>query len=211
MGLLDSVLGGVLGQLGGQRQDGQPGGGGGLNPKLMMALGLLAMMAMRHKSMGADGSVATSTADDTNSPGLPGAPGGLGDLGGMLGGMLGGGSAPAPGGLDLGSLLGGLLGGQGEATGDAQAMGAAAGGIGALRSVLAQAGLGQQVDSWIGTGANQPVSPSELTGALGGSGALQSLAETTGMSSDDVAASLSEGLPELIDRLTPNGQLPPSA
>jgi uncharacterized protein YidB (DUF937 family) len=77
--------------------------------------------------------------------------------------------------------------------------------------MLSQAGLGQQVDSWIGGGANEPVSPADLSGALGGSGALQSLAETTGMSQDDVAASLSEGLPELIDRLTPNGQLPPSA
>jgi uncharacterized protein YidB (DUF937 family) len=125
--------------------------------------------------------------------------------------MFGGGSAPAPGGMDLGSLLGGLLGGQGEATGNAQAMGAATGGIGALRDMLSQAGLGHQVDSWIGAGANEPVSPADLSGALGGSGALQSLAETTGMSPDDVAASLSEGLPELIDRLTPNGQLPPSA
>lgn len=203
MGLLDSVLGGVLGQMGGQQQ----GQSGGMNPKLMMALGLLAMLAMRNKSQGADGSVAQADAGDNPSGGL----GGLGGLGGVLGGMLGGGSAPAPGGLDLGSLLGGLLGGQGEAGGSAQAMGAAAGGIGALRDVLAQAGLGQHVDTWIGTGANQAVSPSDLSAALGNTGALQSLAETTGMSSDDVAASLSEGLPELIDRLTPNGQVPPAA
>lgn len=49
MGLLDSVLGGVLGQ----RGSGEAGAGG-LNPKMMMALGLLAMLAMRHK--GAEGS-----------------------------------------------------------------------------------------------------------------------------------------------------------
>lgn len=200
MGLLDSVLGGVLGQLGGQHQGGQPSG---VNPKLMMALGLLAMLAMRHKSQGADGSVAPADAGDHPA-------GGLGGLGGMLGGMLGGGSASAPGGLDLGSLLGGLLGGQGEAGASAQAMGAASSGIGALRDILAQAGLGQQVDSWIGTGTNQAVSATELSSALGNTGALQSLAETTGMSSDDVAASLSEGLPELIDRLTPNGHVPPA-
>jgi uncharacterized protein YidB (DUF937 family) len=86
-------------------------------------------------------------------------------------------------------------------------MGAAAGGIGALREVLAQAGLGQQVDSWIGTGPNQEVTPSALSSALGDSGELQSLASTTGMSESDVAAHLSEGLPELIDRLTPGGKL----
>lgn len=204
MGLLDSVLGGVLGQLGGaQKGDGQGQGAGGLDPKIMMALGLLAMMAMRHKGGGDPNAV------DAGAAGAPGGLGGLGGgLGGVLGGMLGGGSAPAPGGLDLGSLLGGLLGGQGEAAGSAQAMGAAAGGIGALRNVLAQAGLGQQVDSWIGTGSNEDISPTDLSNALGDSGALQSLAETTGMSHEDVAASLSAGLPELIDRLTPDGRVP---
>ncbi|MDF3837579.1 YidB family protein, partial [Cupriavidus basilensis] len=113
---------------------------------------------------------------------------------------------------DLGGLLGGLLGGQGQqAAGGASALGAAAGGIGALQQVLAQAGLGDQINSWIGTGANQPVSPSALAGALGGTGALENLAKSTGLSPDDVAAHLSEGLPELIDRLTPQGQVPPAA
>jgi uncharacterized protein YidB (DUF937 family) len=132
-------------------------------------------------------------------------------LGGLLGGAGGAGGGAAPGGLDLGSLLGGLLGGQSGAGDSTQAMGAAAGGIGALRDVLAQAGLGQQVDSWIGTGANQAVSASDLSHALGSTGALQSLAEKTGLSTEDVASSLSEGLPELIDRLTPNGAVPPAA
>jgi uncharacterized protein YidB (DUF937 family) len=64
------------------------------------------------------------------------------------------------------------------------------------------------VNSWIGSGANQPVTPSALSSALGDTGTLESLAQTTGMSQDDVAAQLSEGLPELIDRLTPHGHLP---
>ena len=110
--------------------------------------------------------------------------------------------------IDLGSLLGGLLGGQGGAPANSQALGAAAGGIGVLHQILAQAGLGEQVDSWIGTGANQPVTPSALSDALGGTGALDSLAQSTGMSQEDVAAQLSEGLPELIDRLTPHGHVP---
>ncbi|SCU76620.1 conserved hypothetical protein [Cupriavidus necator] len=105
-------------------------------------------------------------------------------------------------------MLGGLLGGQGGAPANSQALGAAAGGIGALQQILAQAGLGEQVNSWIGSGANQPVTPSALSSALGDTGALESLAQTTGMSQDDVAAQLSEGLPELIDRLTPHGHLP---
>jgi len=55
MGLLDSVLGGVLGQLGGARgENGQGGQAGGLDPKLMMALGLLATLAMRSRAQGGD-------------------------------------------------------------------------------------------------------------------------------------------------------------
>ena len=80
MGLLDSVLGGVLGQLGGGQHGEQAGGG--LNPKMMMALGLLAMMAMRHKGQEADGGVASAGAD-AGAGGL----GGLGGLGGVLGGL----------------------------------------------------------------------------------------------------------------------------
>ncbi|SPA50972.1 YidB family protein [Cupriavidus taiwanensis] len=202
MGLLDSVLGGVLGQLGGARTE--SGQAGGLDPKLMMALGLLATLAMRSRAQGGDAAGDAPAADDGR--------GGLGSLGGLLGGMLGGGAGTAPGGatggLDLGSLLGGLLGGQGGAPANSQALGAAAGGIGALQQILAQAGLGEQVNSWIGSGANQPVTPSALSDALNDTGALQSLAQSTGMSQDDVAAQLSEGLPELIDRLTPHGHVP---
>ncbi|SOZ36016.1 YidB family protein [Cupriavidus neocaledonicus] len=202
MGLVDSVLGGVLGQLGGARAEN--GQAGGLDPKLMMALGLLATLAMRRRAQGSDAAGDAPAADD----GL----GGLGSLGGLLGGMLGGGAGTAPGGatggLDLGSLLGGLLGGQGGAPANSQALGAAAGGIGALQQILAQAGLGEQVDSWISSGPNQPVTPSALSDALNDTGALQSLAQSTGMSQDDVAAQLSEGLPELIDRLTPHGHVP---
>ena len=133
MGLLDSVLGGVLGQLGNAR--GEEGSAGGLNPKLMMALGLLAMLAMRNRSQ-ESGSAAP--VDD----GL----GGLGSLGGLLGGMIGGNaSAPgATGGLDLGSLLGGLLGGQGGAPANSQALGALMHRVAALtderRAAMARAG-----------------------------------------------------------------------
>lgn len=187
MGILDNVLGGVLGQLG-QGQQGNAGGAGGMNPKMMLALGLLAMLASR----GRGGNPQRDTAGA--------------DEGGALSG-----DAAGPGGLDLGSLLGGLLGGQGGAAGNAQAVGMAAGGLGALRDVLADAGLGEQIQSWIGTGSNRPVSPAALSHALQGTGALESLAGSTGMSEQDVAAQLSEGLPELVDQMTPQGQLPPAA
>ena len=82
------------------------------------------------------------------------------------------------------------------------------GGIEGLAKMFEQRGLGAEARSWIGTGANQPVTPSALSDALGGTGALDSLAQSTGMSQEDVAAQLSEGLPELIDRLTPHGHVP---
>jgi len=190
------MLGGVLGQ----RDTAQAGAA---NPKLMLALGLLAMLAAHRQGGGAAPQESGGQAE-----GGGGLLGSLGGLGGLLGGLTGGTGGTGAGGLgELGSLLGGLLGGQ---AGAAQA-GAAAGGIGVLQQVLAQAGLGQQVDSWIGTGANQPVSASDLNSALGHTGALASLAQASGMSQEDVASQLSEGLPELIDKLTPNGQVPPAA
>ncbi len=197
MGLLDSMLGGVLG---GKTGEGQ----GGLNPKLMMALGLLAMMAMRHKGGGEAqaGAAADAGAGSGGLGDLLGSLGGAGGLGGLLGSLAGGGQ-----GGGLGGLLGGLLGGQGGAGNES--LGAAAGGIGALQQVLAQAGLGEQVNSWIGTGENQPVSASQLISALGGGdGPLASLAQSAGLSQEDVASQLSEGLPELINQLTPQGHVP---
>lgn len=199
MGLLDSVLGGVLGQMGGKTE-----GQGGLNPKLMLALGLLAMMAMRHKSGDGQAAAADADAGQGGLGGLLAGLGGAGALGGLLGGLAGGAQGGAGG---LGGLLGGLLGGEGG-QGNA-GLGAAAGGIGALQQVLAQAGLGEQVNSWIGTGDNQPVSASQLISALGGADSpLASLAQSAGLSQEDVASHLSEGLPELINQLTPQGQVP---
>jgi uncharacterized protein YidB (DUF937 family) len=83
-----------------------------------------------------------------------------------------------------------------------------AGGIGGLLATLEQAGLGQAVQSWIGTGNNQPVSPDQLHSALGEE-QVQSMASHSGMSTRDLLLQLSQHLPAIIDSLTPHGQLPP--
>jgi uncharacterized protein YidB (DUF937 family) len=82
---------------------------------------------------------------------------------------------------------------------------------GGLQGLIAQfthAGLGEQVQSWVSTGANLPVSAQQVMQALGGQGGhLQQLAEQFGLSHDQVAGGLAEMLPSVVDQLTPNGSI----
>jgi uncharacterized protein YidB (DUF937 family) len=83
------------------------------------------------------------------------------------------------------------------------------GGLAGLLQQLQAGGLGEQVRSWISTGANLPVSGSELGSALGGAGGLLGqLAQQAGVSSTEAGEQLSQFLPQLIDRLTPQGEVP---
>lgn len=89
------------------------------------------------------------------------------------------------------------------------ANGSAQGGLAGLLQQLQAGGLGEQVQSWISTGANLPVSGSQLGGALGGAGGLLGqLAQQAGVSHAEAGEQLSQLLPQIIDRLTPQGQLP---
>ena len=63
------------------------------------------------------------------------------------------------------------------------------------------------MQSWIGTGANLPLDPGRLRDAVGGD-TLDGLARQAGLSPDEAGSGLAELLPQLIDRLTPQGQLP---
>lgn len=81
------------------------------------------------------------------------------------------------------------------------------GGLAGLVSQFQQGGLGDIVQSWVSTGQNLPVSPEQLGGVLGND-RLGQLAQQLGMPQGDVAGQLSQILPQLVDRLTPNGQLP---
>ncbi len=81
------------------------------------------------------------------------------------------------------------------------------GGLSGLVEKFQQAGLGDVVGSWIGTGQNQAISGDQLTSVLG-SGPLAGLAEKLGMSPEDAASQISTVLPGLVDKLTPNGELP---
>ena len=81
------------------------------------------------------------------------------------------------------------------------------GGLGGLLEKFQQSGHGDVAKSWVGSGPNQPISPGQLSSALGPS-LIKTLAEKTGMSEQDVTAQLSNILPAFVDKLTPQGRVP---
>jgi uncharacterized protein YidB (DUF937 family) len=81
------------------------------------------------------------------------------------------------------------------------------GGLGGLLEKLQQSGHGEVTKSWIGSGQNQPISPGSLGSALGPS-IIKTLSEKTGLSEQELTAQLSQLLPGLVDKLTPQGRLP---
>lgn len=87
---------------------------------------------------------------------------------------------------------------------------AGAGGVtGALTDLVDKfrnAGHGAAADSWVATGPNQPVTPQQTTGALGGD-LLDQLAKQTGLSRDELVSRLTQILPQAVDALTPSGKI----
>jgi len=126
--------------------------------------------------------------------------------------------------LALGALLAsGVLtkGGAGQTAGqtastgsqpatDTNDAGGMLGGLGGLLNKLEQGGLGDQTKSWVGTGQNQPVSPGQLGSALGPS-IIKMLAQKSGIPEEELTKQLSQVLPGIVDKLTPNGRLPTAA
>jgi uncharacterized protein YidB (DUF937 family) len=147
--------------------------------------------------------------------------GGLEDL---LGGLLGGGSSGGGGG-GLQDVLGGLLGG--GASGGSPSVSAGGMNLGALAAALAPmlgsllkggglsqlvqnaqaSGLGAQAGSWVGTGQNQPVSGQEIRGVVGDD-AVRNVAQQAGISQDEAADVLAQLVPQVVNGLTPGGQVP---
>ena len=130
-----------------------------------------------------------------------------------------GGSIAKPLMLAVGALLasGVLFGGKGQTasagaqpTSDTGDAGGVLGGLGGLLNKLQQGGLGNAANSWVGSGQNQPASPGQLGSALGPN-ILKTLAQQSGLSEDELTKQLSQVLPGLVDKLTPNGRLPTMA
>lgn len=87
------------------------------------------------------------------------------------------------------------------------APGAGGGGIGDILEQFQRAGFGEQARSWVGTGANQPISPDAISQVFGREG-LSQIASRAGLSEQEASAGLTEVLPDVVDRLTPQGEVP---
>jgi uncharacterized protein YidB (DUF937 family) len=81
------------------------------------------------------------------------------------------------------------------------------GGLAGLVQTCRDKGLGGAVSSWIGTGANQAISPEQIQQVLGNQ-RLQEFASQHGISMEQVCAHLTQILPVVVDKLTPNGVVP---
>jgi uncharacterized protein YidB (DUF937 family) len=81
------------------------------------------------------------------------------------------------------------------------------GGISGLIEKFQQGGLGEIAQSWIGTGDNLPISAEQIQSVLGNE-TVANIAAKFGVDPEQAAGQLSSVLPQLIDGLTPNGQVP---
>jgi uncharacterized protein YidB (DUF937 family) len=132
-------------------------------------------------------------------------------LGNVLGGALGGNRTQSQAQDPLSSIIGGLTGGRGGGTGNillqlALSMLQQQGGLGNVLGKFREAGMGSQADSWVSTGQNVNISPNQLEQVFG-SGALNDIASKLGMSQEQAGSAMSQVMPELINQLTPQGQV----
>ncbi len=81
-----------------------------------------------------------------------------------------------------------------------------AGGLPGLMDKFNKAGLNDAFSSWVGTGENQPVQPAQVQQALGAD-AIAALAGKVGLDAKTVLPLLTQFLPKIIDKLTPNGTM----
>jgi uncharacterized protein YidB (DUF937 family) len=81
------------------------------------------------------------------------------------------------------------------------------GGVAGLVQTFHEKGLGEVVNSWVSTGQNLPISSDQIQHVLG-SQQVHDLAARVGVSPDTISSQLTTLLPTLVDKLTPNGQVP---
>jgi len=123
-----------------------------------------------------------------------GGAGGLGDLAAQLG--QGGQGSPGGGQAELIRMVLAMLANDGQG-----------GGLAALVQKFQAAGMGEQMNSWVGSGQNLPVSP-EQVGSVFGPDPMSQMAERMGLSTGDLSAQMSQVLPQAVDHFTPGGQMP---
>ncbi|MBK5143640.1 DUF937 domain-containing protein [Budviciaceae bacterium BWR-B9] len=110
----------------------------------------------------------------------------------QLGGMLGGNSSNNSGSVDYMAILQWV---------EQQ------GGISGLLDKFRQGGLSEVVQSWIGTGANLPISGQQVQDIIS-KVALQQLSSKLGMGSQETSGIIAQFLPDIVDKLSPKGEVP---
>ncbi len=109
-------------------------------------------------------------------------------------------------------LLDGLLNAAGGGGGTLEAvtgmLGSHEGGLGGLLASFERGGLGDIAKSWVSTGSNLPISADQISAVLS-HGAIADIAKKLGVDPTAAAGQLASLLPQVIDHLTPNGQVPP--
>jgi uncharacterized protein YidB (DUF937 family) len=81
------------------------------------------------------------------------------------------------------------------------------GGLEGVLNKFRQGGLAQQADSWVGTGQNMNISADQLQQVFGSS-TISDLASRLGMPADQAGSAMAQMLPDVINQLTPQGQVP---
>ncbi|MBL4918250.1 YidB family protein [Szabonella alba] len=84
------------------------------------------------------------------------------------------------------------------------------GGLAGMLAKFQQAGMGEVAQSWVGSGANQPVAPSQIEQVFGTAG-MDRIAAKAGVARDDAPGLLAQILPVLVDQMTPKGAAPQQA
>jgi uncharacterized protein YidB (DUF937 family) len=124
-------------------------------------------------------------------------------LGELLGSAHGTGAAAQGG---LGGILGQLAGGLGNGS----IGGLLGSGLSQLVERFKQNGHGEAIDSWVNTGPNKDIAPSQVQQAIGPE-VLDAVSKQTGLSREEILARLSRDLPNAVDKYTPDGRLPAAA
>jgi uncharacterized protein YidB (DUF937 family) len=106
----------------------------------------------------------------------------------------------------IGGLLGQLSGGLGAGG----VGGLLSGGLGELVERFKQSGQADTVDSWVSTGPNKQIAPSQVEQVIGPD-VLETLSKQTGLSREEILSRLSRELPNAVDKYTPEGRLPAAA
>ncbi|HRC07409.1 MAG TPA: YidB family protein [Miltoncostaeales bacterium] len=116
----------------------------------------------------------------------------MGLIEGALGALLGRGGGPAK------TILRGVMGM------------VAGGGLSKVLSAFKDKGMGAQADSWVSTGDNEPLTADQVRQALSPE-QLQQIADRAGISVDEAADQVAAALPEVVNQVTPDGQVPADA